>query len=405
MTLPPGQTAVLPLSPLPFLVAIFYLNFTSRVVLGPLLPVVEDELRLGHGQAGSLFLLMQLGYSLGLLGSGFLAGHLNHRRSILASTTAVGLTLLVTSQSASVAGLRVGLICLGLAAGLYLPSGIAMVTGETSQTRWGRALALHELAPNLGFVTAPLVAEGLLRLVSWRGVLAVLGLLAILAGMLFALFGRGGKGKPHPLQLRTATQLGREASFWVMAVLFALSVGTGLGVYTMTPLFLVSEVGMERGAANTVAGLSRVLGIGAIFFSGMLGDRIGHRRALTLFLSTTGVLTFSLGLFQGRTLTPILIFLQSASVALFFPVAFSLIALIFSPPVRGLAVSMITVMGSLVGAGAIPSALGHWAEAFSFSSGFILLGVVTLGMLPLLRFGGAPRARDDKGGRPGMGKR
>jgi NNP family nitrate/nitrite transporter-like MFS transporter len=395
MTLPQPQTAALPLSPLLFLVVIFYLNFTSRVVLAPLLPVLEIELGLGHGQAGSLFLLMQLGYSLGLLGSGFLAGHLNHRWTILASTTAVGLMLLVTSQSASVAGLRVELILLGMAAGLYLPSGIAMVTGETSQAQWGKALAIHELAPNLGFVTAPLVAEGLLRLVSWRGVLAVLGFLAILAGMLFALFGRGGEGTPHPPQLRTATQLAREASFWVMAVLFALSVGTGLGVYTMTPLFLVSEIGMERGAANAVAGLSRVLGIAAIFFSGVLGDRIGHRRALALFLSTTGVLTLSLGLLRGPIVTPVLVFLQSASVALFFPVAFSLISLIFSPRLRGMAVSMITVTGSLVGAGVIPSALGHWAEAFSFSSGFVLLGVVTLGMLPLLRFGGAPPARPD----------
>jgi MFS family permease len=97
-----------------------------------------------------------------------------------------------------------------------------------------------------------------------------------------------------------------------------------------------------------------------------------------------------------------LVFLQSASVALFFPVAFSLISLIFSPRVRGMAVSMITVTGSLLGAGVIPSALGHWAEAFSFSSGFVLLGVVTLGMLPLLRYGGAPPARHEGSIPPGV---
>lgn len=402
MTLPPRQTAVLTLSPLLFLVVIFYLNFTSRVVLGPLLPVLEIELGLGHGQAGSLFLLMQLGYSLGLLGSVFLAGHLNHRRTILVSTTAVGLMLLVASQSASVTGLRVGLILLGMAAGLYLPSGIAMVTGETSQAQWGKALAIHELAPNLGFVTAPLVAEGLLRLLSWRGVLAVLGLLAILAGVCFRLYGRGGDQKPDPPRLKTVTYLAGEGSFWAMALLFAISVGTGLGVYSMTPLFLVTEIGMNRGTANSVAGLSRVLGIVTIFFSGILGDRIGHRRALALFITTTGLLTVLLGLLQGSTVTPVLVFLQSASVALFFPVAFSLISLIFSPRLRGMAVSMITVTGSLVGAGVIPSALGHWAEAFSFSSGFVLLGLVTLGMLPLLRYGGTPPTRDEGTARPAI---
>jgi len=402
MTLPQPQTAALPLSPLLFLVVIFYLNFTSRVVLGPLLPVLENELGLGHGQAGSLFLVIQLGYCLGLLGSGFMASRLNYRRTILASTIAVGSVLLATSQSASLAGLRVGLILLGVAAGLYLPSGIALVTGETGQAQWGKALAIHELAPNLGFVTAPLVAEGLLRLLSWRGVFAVLGLLAILAGVCFRLFGRGGDRKPDPPRLRTVTQLAGEGSFWVMALLFAISVGTGLGVYAMTPLFLVTEIGMDRGTANSVAGLSRVLGIVTIFFSGFLGDRIGHRRALALFITTTGLLTVLLGLLQGPIATPVLVFLQSASVALFFPVAFSLISLIFSPRVRGMAVSMITVTGSLVGAGVIPSALGHWAEAFSFSSGFVLLGVVTLGMLPLLRYGGAPPARHEGSIPPGV---
>lgn len=402
MTLPQPQTAAFPLSPLLFLVVIFYLNFTSRVVLGPLLPVLEKELGLGHGQAGSLFLVIQLGYCLGLLGSGFMASRLNYRRTILASTIAVGLILLATSQSASAAGLRVGLILLGIAAGLYLPSGIALVTGETGQAQWGKALAIHELAPNLGFVTAPLVAEGLLRLVSWRGVLAVLGLLAILAGVCFRVFGRGGDRRPDPPRLRTMTHLAGEGSFWVMALLFAISVGTGLGLYAMTPLFLVTEIGMDRGTANSVAGLSRALGIVTIFFSGVLGDRIGHRRALALFTTTTGLLTVLLGLLQGPTVTPVLVFLQSASVALFFPVAFSLISLIFSPRLRGMAVSMITVTGSLVGAGVIPSALGHWAEAFSFSSGFVLLGVVTLGMLPLLRYGGAPPARDEASAPPAI---
>jgi len=392
MTLPQPQTTAFPLSPLLFLVVIFYLNFTSRVVLGPLLPVLENELGLGHGQAGSLFLVIQFGYCLGLLGSGFMSSRLNYRRTILASTIAVGSVLLVTSQSASVAGLQVGLVLLGIAAGLYLPSGIALVTGEAGQAQWGKALAIHELAPNLGFVTAPLVAEGLLRLLSWRGVFAVLGLLAILAGVCFRMFGRGGDRKPDPPRLWTVTHLAGEGSFWVMALLFAISVGTGLGLYTMTPLFLVTEIGMDRGTANSVAGLSRVLGIVTIFFSGILGDRIGHRRALALFTTTTGLLTVLLGILQGPTVTPVLVFLQSASVALFFPVAFSLISLIFSPRLRGMAVSMITVTGSLVGAGVIPSALGHWAEAFSFSSGFVLLGVVTLGMLPLLRFGGSASA-------------
>ncbi|MEK7375343.1 MAG: hypothetical protein AABZ85_10015, partial [Thermodesulfobacteriota bacterium] len=45
------------------LTGIFLLNFLSRVVLAPLLPVIEKELSLGHTAAGAFFMMIALGYS------------------------------------------------------------------------------------------------------------------------------------------------------------------------------------------------------------------------------------------------------------------------------------------------------------------------------------------------------
>lgn len=385
-----------PLLPVCFLVVIFYLNLTSRIVFSPLLPVIEGELHLGHGEAGSLFLLIQIGYSLGLLGSGFVASWLNHRRTILVSTLTLGVVLLVMSRSASVAGLRAGLVLLGAFAGLYLPSGIATITGEIRKEHWGKALAIHELAPNLSFVTAPLLAEALLRLVPWRGVLAVFGALAIVMGVAFSLAGHGGSLRAEPPRFTTMNQILRNPLFWIIAALFAVSVGSGLGVYTMMPLFLVTEIGLERGVANAVAGLSRVPGILLIFFSGLITDRIGHRRALAISLLTMGSFTLLLGLVHGRVITPVLVLLQSTSIVCFFPAGFSMLSAMFPPHLRNLAVSMVTIVGSFLGAGAIPPAIGYLAEVSSFSSGLILLGVVTLALLPLLRDGKSSPGMDGK---------
>ncbi len=58
-----------PVGAIAFLTGIFYLNFVSRVMLGPFLPLIEQELGLGHGGAGSLFFFIQIGYAAGLLGS------------------------------------------------------------------------------------------------------------------------------------------------------------------------------------------------------------------------------------------------------------------------------------------------------------------------------------------------
>ncbi|MFI5341272.1 MAG: nitrate/nitrite transporter [Candidatus Methylomirabilales bacterium] len=385
----------LPLMPLLFLVVIFYLNFTSRVILSPLLPIVEHELGLGHGEAGSLFFLLQIGYCAGLLASGFISCRWNYRRTILLSTTTLGLVLLAISRSTSITVIRAGLVLLGTAAGLYLPAGIATITRMVSQEHWGKALAIHELAPNLGYVTAPLLAEALLRAVPWRGILAVLGVLAVLMGGCFRLFGRGGAHKSEPPRFKTMGQLARDPALWIAAMLFSLSIGSSLGFYTMMPLFLVTEIGMDRELANTITGLSRIPGIVVIFISGMITDRIGHRRALALFLTTTGVFTLLLGLVHGRVTTSLLVLPQSAAGSCFFPAGFSMVSLIFPPGLRSLTVSMVTVIGSLFGAGMIPPAIGYLAEVSSFSTGLVLLGLLTLAMLPLLRYGMPFKIVDD----------
>lgn len=377
------KTFPFPLTPLLLLVGIFYLNFISRVVLAPLLPVIEKDLGLGHGEAGSLFLFIASGYGVGLFGSGFISSLVSHRRAILLSTIMVGVAMLAISRSPSMSWMHVGLVFVGIFAGLYLPSGIATLTDMISKEHWGKAIAIHELAPNLGFVTAPFLSEALLKIFSWRDGLAILGICTILMGVLFLASGGGGKYKGEPPRFQSMYKIVRNPFFWIMAILFTISVSSSMGVYMMMPLYLVSEIGMDRGLANTIIGLSRLFGIIVLFLSGVITDRFGHQRAMTLFLATNGVLTLLLGLIHGSKITPSLIFLQAASAACLFPVGFTVISLIFPSALRSTAVSFIVLFGFILGAGVIPTGIGYWAETFSFSSGFSLLGVLFLTLLPI----------------------
>jgi NNP family nitrate/nitrite transporter-like MFS transporter len=112
-----------------FLVAIFLLNFLSRVTLAPLMPMIEEELKIGHEGAGSLFFLVSLGYCTMVLGSGFVSSRLTHRKTIILSAMAVGGVLLMIGLTPSLWGIRLELIILGMATGLYLPSGISTLRG------------------------------------------------------------------------------------------------------------------------------------------------------------------------------------------------------------------------------------------------------------------------------------
>lgn len=141
--------------PVFFLAAIFLLNFIARIILSPLLPTMERELAISHKQAGLLFLLISAGYLTGLLSSGFLSSRSTHRRTILVSSTGVGVALLFVSLTTDMRAMQGGLLVLGLASGFYMPSAIATITALFDRRHWGKAIAIHELAPNLAFFSVP----------------------------------------------------------------------------------------------------------------------------------------------------------------------------------------------------------------------------------------------------------
>ena len=116
------------LAPVLFLAAIFFQNFISRIILAPLLPSIEKDLGLSHGQAGSFFFLMTAGYFFAMLGSGFFSARYTHRRTIVIAIASVGISLLLIALSRDLWSMRAALLLLGMSAGLYLPSGIATLT-------------------------------------------------------------------------------------------------------------------------------------------------------------------------------------------------------------------------------------------------------------------------------------
>ena len=379
-----NKNSSLPFWPLFLLVFIFYLNFVSRIIMAPLLPIIETELGLGHGQVGSFFFFVASGYAIGLLGSGVISFLLTHRLTITFAGMMGGVALIFISRSTSITGIYAGQVIIGIFAGFYLPSGIATITENISREHWGKAMAIHELAPNLAFISTPLLSEGLLKFFSWRGALTALGVWAILMPVLILMFGRGSRKKGEPPRLALMREIVTDPSCWVMATFFMVSIGASYGIYTMLPLYLVSEIRMDRQWANTLIGLSRTFGVVVLFSYGFFTDRMGPKRAMTFYLVTTGLSTFLLGFVRGSGSITILalVFLQAASVVCLFPVGFTIVSWLFPDRLRGVAVSLVIFVGFLLGGGIIPTAIGYWAEAFSFSSAFALLGLFFLALLP-----------------------
>jgi NNP family nitrate/nitrite transporter-like MFS transporter len=368
-----------------YLTGIFFLNFIARVVLSPLMPTVEKDLNIGHGEAGSLFLFLSLGYFAGLLGSGVVSSRLTHRWTVILSSVAVGGSLLAVSLSQTLWSIRAVLIVLGISAGLYLPSGIATLTDTVSSRDWGKALAVHELAPILAFIAAPLLAEGLMIWFSWRGFVAVIGGAAVVAGAAFIRFGRGGTFPGEPPSPKTLRVLLQMPSFWVMMALFSMGIGSSLGVYAMLPLYLVAERGLDRALANTLVGLSRIAALGVVFLAGWATDRLGPKRALGGVFLSVGMATILLGLLRGMWIIPAL-FSQPVLAQCFFPAGFAALSKIGPPQIRNVAVSLTIPLAFLSGAGAIPAGIGVMGEEGFFWLGFVMLGALLMGSIILLQY-------------------
>ncbi len=373
------------LTPILFLAGILFFTFLSRVVFSPLLVQIEEELHLSHAKSGSLFLLISIGFAPVMLGSGFVSQRLTHRGTILLSSITCGVAVLIIAFSRSLIGIQIGMTVLGMGSGLYFPSAMATMTRLVDPEHWGKAISLHEAGPTMGFVLAPIIAELGLSFTSWRGVLIIVGVAGLMMTAIFALFGQGGRFAGEPPRLDNVGRIFYQPSFWIIAILMSLACGASVGVYSILPVYLISERGLDQGLVNTLVGLSRLSGLVTLFLAGGLADHFGAKRVMGGIYAATAILTGLLGFGQNVILV-IVVFFQPAVVAAFFPVALLGLANVGPPRTRNVAVSLMIPLVYLFGGGVVPAGMGVIGEYYGFALGFLLMGGLLLVSLCFLLF-------------------
>jgi len=240
-------------------------------------------------------------------------------------------------------------------------------------------LAIHELAPNLSFILAPLAAELMLRLAGWRIGLSAMGTLTLLLGLLYLIYGRGTDfpGQRPDRQI-TRHLLGRPL-LWLLVAMFGLGISSTLGTYTMLPLYLVSAHGMDHGHANALLAMSRVAALPMALAGGWVADRLGPGPTIRGVFLLTGMATVALGLLDGPWLKGA-VFGQPVLAVCFFPAGFSALSALSPPGHRSMTVALTIPMAFLLGGGGVPLAIGWLGDAGLFPQAFMLTGaLITLG--------------------------
>jgi NNP family nitrate/nitrite transporter-like MFS transporter len=374
-------------NPLPVLLltGTVYLNFLGRLVFSPLLVPIEAEFNVGHAVTGSFFLIMAIGFSMTMLLSGFVARLIGHRATIQTASLAVVVSTLAIAASPDLLLIQIGLFVLGAGAGLYAPSGIAALTEMVEPTDWGKAIAFHDLGPNLAFISAPFLTNVLLPATSWRGVVATIGVAAAAMLLLFSISSNAGRFKGEPPRFSTVTDLIRQPRFWAVGTFFMLAASATLGVFSILPTYLTVERNFDSSTVNTLVGLSRISGVVMVFVSGILRDRLGERVLIGAVVGVGGVLTILFGVLHGAPLVAV-VFLQPAVVTAFFPAALSALSRIGTATSRNVVVSLMIPAANTMGAGVFPAAMGFLGDRGVFYLGFLILGGVMLVSLGLVRY-------------------
>ena len=365
------------LAPLLLITSIFLLNFIARIIIAPLLSTIEEDLGFSHGDAGSLFLFLSIGYFISLLGSGYISSRITHRKTIIVSAIAVGTALSLISFSKSLFEMRFFLFLLGISAGLYLPSGITTVTSLVNSKQWGKAIAIHELAPGLSFVLAPLLTEMFLHWFIWGNILFMVGVVTVITGFVFAGFGKGGDFLGEALNYSSIKAILKIPTFWILIFLFSLAITSSLGIYNMLPLYLVTEYGVNRDWANSLVGISRISPLGIVFLGGWATDRFGPKTIMISVFMITGILTLLLGIVSVDWIATV-VFLQPMSVICLFPAGFAALSLISTPENRNVTISLTIPIAFLLGGGGVPALIGIMADQGYFAWGISLSGVLIM---------------------------
>ncbi len=373
------------LKPLLFLMCIFLCNFLARIVFAPLMPVIETKFNISHSEAGFLFMIISAGYCIAMIASGFVSSKISHKKTIVLSAFLTGVALISITMLHSLWEMRLGLFFLGVSTGLYLPSGMATITDIVAPQHWGKAIAIHELAPVLATILAPFLTEAFLIYWKWHMILVFIGGTSLFLGCFFSFFCNGGDfpgSGPSLLNMKSIVFL---PAFWIITILFSLALGMGIGLYNILPLYLINEREFERSLANTLIGFSRFSVIFTTLIAGWLSDRIGAKKTIRFVLLLNGLISILLASVPGNWVLPV-IFIQPVVSVFFFPAAFTILSYIGPSPLRNITVSLTVFIAYFVGAGLIPAAMGIMGEAGSFALSIILVGIMNLLSVILIRF-------------------
>ena len=277
------------------IMAFLYFDIAFMVwnMLGPLAPIISEELHLSPAQKGFMVAIPTLAGALLRLVNGFLVDRIGQK-----TTGAIGQVIVIAGLAAAwllgVNSLE-GTIAVGVILGF---AGASFAVALPLASRWyppehqGKAMGIAGMG-NSGTVFAALFAPLLAKAYGWN---AVLGFALIPLVVTFILFMVLVKDSPHQPPKRSMSEyltayvrmLGEADTWWFM-LFYGVTFGGFVGLGASLPLVLTGELAMTPIHAGYATAACVFAGSMVRPFGGALADRFGGIRTLSVVYSAAAV--------------------------------------------------------------------------------------------------------------------
>ena len=363
---------------------LWYLIFTSRAILAPLMPLIEPAIGINHAMAGSFFLSFYVGYTIALFMTGPVSSYMGYKRTIFISLLLMMVSYAVLKFAATYYVFIAVSTILGFSAGFYLPCAIPLITASFEPGQWGKAIGFHETAAGFSIFSIPFLVVIALRAVSWPSIFIIMSVWSLI----MALFVMAFSPDPRPARENKAGlwDVFHRKEFWIISCFWIASSAASMGVYSVLPLFLVNERGMAVDVANTIFGFSRIGGFGAMILVGFFSDRFNVRKIMLIVLLVTGIFTIAIAVIQIHWLLIALLFAQATFSVVFFPVGLVAVSKLTSLSERSMFTGAMMGISSITGAGVSPVVMGAVADHWNFQIGILSIGVMVLTICLLFKY-------------------
>lgn len=280
--------------------AFFYFDFSFMVwvILGPLGVQIAADLGLNAGQKGLMVATPVLAGALLRILCGIAVDHLGPK------FTGIIAQLLVIAGLLAAWGLGVHSFAQTLLLGLVLGlAGASFAIALPLASRWypaehqGTALGIAG-AGNSGTTLAALFAPGLAVIYGWQNVLGLAAIPLLLAFAVFLLLAKDSPQAPPPKALAEYLKVMRIADAWWLMFFYSVTFGGFVGLAASLTIYFNVQYGLGAVTAGYFTAASVFVGSLVRPVGGMLADRIGGVRTLSVmyFVTAVTLALISLGL-------------------------------------------------------------------------------------------------------------